>query len=156
MAGPNNLNPNQNRQQPKKKKNSGGAWGLIVLAVIWIINRIDFDDLGRVFSRLRRSFRTGNFNLNDRAFVTAAAVVVALVVLIVAVVAIAKRAKEKRFDGVRAKSGGTAAAHSHDRLQGYAGNESGFEHWKKQLDGFLEAGIIDRSEYRALIERRRR
>ena len=88
--------------------------------------------------------------------VTAAAVVVALVVLIVAVVAIAKRAKEKRFDGVRAKGGGTAAAHSHDRLQGYAGNESGFEHWKKQLDGFLEAGIIDRSEYRALIERRRR
>ena len=36
------------------------------------------------------------------------------------------------------------------------GAEDAQEHWKKQLDGFLEAGIIDRSEYRVLQERRRR
>ena len=144
-------NPNQNRN--KKKKSSGGAWGLIILAVIWAINRIDFKSLA---AYLRYAFRTGSLPGNGRAAVLALAAVVGLVVLIVIVSVAAKAARQKRFDGIKARGGGTAAAHSHDRLQGYTGNESGSEHWKKQLDGFLEAGIIDRSEYRVLLERRRR
>ena len=152
MAIPND--PNQRRQQPKKKKGSG-LWGLLVLGLIWLVNAVNTGDIRRFFSRLGWRLRTGNFRLDDGAIV-AITVAVVLVVLIVTLSRVKKVRAEKRFDGVRARSGGTAAAHSHDRLQGYAGNESSAEHWKKQLDGFLAAGIIDRSEYRVLMERRRR
>ncbi|MBQ3481300.1 MAG: hypothetical protein IJQ43_01855 [Oscillospiraceae bacterium] len=150
----NQLNSKQNQQQRKKKKGSG-LWGLAVLAVIWIINRIDFDDLQRNFSRLGRGIRTGNIRL-DGTVIGALAAAVLFIVLIVAISRVKKIRAAKRFDGIKARGGGTAAAHSHDQLQGYRGNESAAEHWKKQLDGFLEAGIIDRSEYRVLLERRRR
>ena len=142
-----------NPDNPKKKKKSG-AWGLAVIILIWLINTIDFDAVSRFFRRLRWTFRTGSFGPDDGAAVAAIVAVVVLVVVITAVAAAAKRAKARRFDGVRAQRGGTAEHHSHDRLQGYAGNESAAEHWKKQLDGFLAAGIIDRSEYRTLLERR--
>ncbi len=152
MAIPND--PNQNRQKPKKK-NGSGLWGLVILVLIWLFNRINAGDLSRFFMRLRWALRTGDFRM-DGAPVIAIAAIVLIIVLAVTLTRIKKVRAEKRFDGVRARSGGTAAAHSHDRLQGYAGNESSAEHWKKQLDGFLAAGIIDRSEYRVLMERRRR
>ncbi|MBR2582530.1 MAG: hypothetical protein IKD61_03985 [Oscillospiraceae bacterium] len=152
MAIPND--PNQNRQKPKKK-NGSGLWGLVILALIWLFNRINAGDLSRFFMRLRWALRTGDFRM-DGAPVIAIAAIVLIIVLAVTLTRIKKVRAEKRFDGVRARGGGTAAAHSHDRLQGYAGNESSTEHWKKQLDGFLAAGIIDRSEYRVLMERRRR
>ena len=152
MAIPND--PNQRRQQTKKKKGSG-LWGLLVLGLIWLFNSVNTGDIRRFFSRLGWRLRTGNFRLDDGAIV-AITVVVVLVVLIVTLSRVKKVRAEKRFDGIRARGGGTAAAHSHDQLQGYRGNESAGEHWKKQLDGFLAAGIIDRSEYRVLLERRRR
>ncbi len=152
MAIPND--PNQNRQKPKKK-NGSGLWGLVILVLIWLFNRINAGDLSRFFMRLRWALRTGDFRM-DGAPVIAIAAIVLIIVLAVTLTRIKKVRAEKRFDGVRARGGGTAAAHSHDRLQGYAGNESSTEHWKKQLDGFLAAGIIDRSEYRVLMERRRR
>ena len=151
-----------NQNQRKKKKGSG-LWGLFVLFVIYAINRLDAEKVSRFFSRLKWSFRTGR--INSRAAISAIAVVVALFLLIVIIGVVAKKAREKRFDGVRTRRGGAAGVspmssqsvqHSHDRLQGYHGEESGADHWKKQLDGFLEAGIIDRSEYKALLERRRR
>ena len=150
----NQLNSKQNQQQRKKKKGSG-LWGLAVLAVIWIINRVDFDDLQRSFSRLGRGIRTGNFRL-DGTVIGALAAAVLFIVLIITVSRLKKRRAAKRFDGIKARGGGSSAAHSHDRLQGFRGDENPAEHWKKQLDGFLEAGIIDRSEYRVLLERRRR
>ncbi len=56
------------------------------------------------------------------------------------------------------KAGGTKAQlHSHDRLQNDNSAElcedDGSTHWKKQLDGFLASGIIDRSEYNTLLKR---
>ena len=147
-------NPNRSNQQKKKKKGSG-LWGLILLAVIWAFNRLNSEDVARFFSRLRWMFRTGNFRLDD-SFIAVIAAIVLVIVLSVTIVRIKKVRAERRFDGIKAKSGGTAATHSHDQLQGYRGNESPAEHWKKQLDGFLAAGIIDRSEYRVLLERRRR
>ena len=90
-------------------------------------------------------------------FVIAAAVILAVVLLLVTLARAKKVREAKRFDGIRSFGGGTAKAHSHDQVTGYKlGAESGEEHWKKQLDGFLAAGIIDRSEYRVLLERRRR
>ena len=145
---------NTNNQNTKKKKGSGFL-GLVILAVIWIVNRVDAGDLRRFFSRLQWGLRTGNFSL-DRAAVSVIAVIILVIVLAATLARLKKVRTAKRFDGIKARGGGTSAAHSHDRLQGYAGNESAGEHWKKQLDGFLEAGIIDRSEYRVLLERRRR
>ncbi|MBR0208478.1 MAG: hypothetical protein IJQ43_06240 [Oscillospiraceae bacterium] len=146
-------NPNNRQQKPKKK--GSGLWGLLILGVIWLINRVDAGDISRFFSRLRWMIRTGSFRLDDAAIVMIA-VIVAVIVLAVTLSRVKKVRAAKRFDGIKARGGGTAAAHSHDQLQGYRGNESAAEHWKKQLDGFLAAGIIDRSEYRVLLERRRR
>ena len=147
----------------QKKKRKGGGWGLLVLLIIWAINRLDADKVRRFFSRMSWMIRTGR--VDNKALVSALAAVVVLVALVVIVAAVAKSAKDKRFDGIKRQRGASAAVspmsgqsvqHSHDRLSGYHGEESGMDHWKKQLDGFLEAGIIDRSEYRALLERRRR
>ena len=151
MANPNNKNQNQQR----KKQKGSGLWGLIILALIWAFNRLNAEDISRFFARLRWAFHTGNLDAAGPAVAVIGAIV--LVILLAITVSRVKKVRaRKRFDGIRARGGGTAAAHSHDRLQGYTGNESGFEHWKKQLDGFLEAGIIDRSEYRVLLERRRK
>ena len=45
--------------------------------------------------------------------------------------------------------------HSHDRLNKTAVGDdcSVDEHWKNQLEGFVKAGIIDRSEYQVLLRR---
>ena len=153
-----------NNQNQKKKKKGSGIWGLIFLAVVFAINRLDIDNIRRFFSRLRWELRTGRLDLNSRAAVSALAVVIGLVALIVIVSVVAKSAKNKRFDGVRTRRSSAAVSpmsgqnvqRSHDRLSGYRGDENAADHWKKQLDGFLEAGIIDRSEYKVLLERRRR
>lgn len=150
--------PNNSNQQKKKNKGSG-LWVVIFLAVIWAINNLDSENVRRFFSRLQWRIRTGNLRL-DGAEIGAITAVAAGIILIITLCLTLSRIKKvsaaKRFDGIKARRGGTAEAHSHDRLQGYRGDESGMEHWKKQLDGFLEAGIIDRAEYRTLLERRRR
>lgn len=47
--------------------------------------------------------------------------------------------------------------HSHDRLQSnntaQVCDEDEYTHWKKQLDDFLEAGVIEKSEYNTLLSR---
>ena len=153
-----------NKNYQKKKKKGSGFWGLFVLFVIWAINRLDGEKIRRFFSRLQWMARTGRIDFNSRAAVMAVAVVCAVLALVIFVSVLAKKAREKRFDGVRTRRSpgtvspmsGQSVQHSHDRLSGYHGEESGMDHWKKQLDGFLEAGIIDRAEYKTLLERRRR
>ena len=144
---------NKNKQQKPKKKGSG-LWAFVILALIAFFNTADFDELSY---RISRFFRTGRLSPDSAVFVIAAAVILAVVLLLVTLARAKKVREAKRFDGIRSFGGGTAKAHSHDQVTGYKlGAESGEEHWKKQLDGFLAAGIIDRSEYRVLLERRRR
>lgn len=144
---------NRNKQQKPKKKGSG-LWAFVILALIAFFNMADFDELSY---RISRFFRTGRLSPDSAVFVIAAAVILAIVLLLVTLARAKKVREAKRFDGIRSFGGGTAKAHSHDQVTGYKlGAESGEEHWKKQLDGFLAAGIIDRSEYRTLLERRRR
>lgn len=47
------------------------------------------------------------------------------------------------------------SSHTHDRLDFdcYNPTESEAEHYKKQLDSFLKAGLIEKSEYRELFKR---
>ena len=144
---------NRNKQQKPKKKGSG-LWAFVILALIAFFNTADFDELSY---RISRFFRTGRLSPDSAVFVIAAAVILAVVLLLVTLASAKKVREAKRFDGIRSFGGGTAKAHSHDQVTGYKlGAESGEEHWKKQLDGFLAAGIIDRSEYRTLLERRMR
>ena len=143
---------NTNKQQKPKKKGSG-LWAFVILALIAFFNMADFEELSY---RISRFFRTGRLSPDSAVFVIAAAVILAVVLLLVTLARAKKVREAKRFDGIRSFGGGTAKAHSHDQVTGYKlGAESGEEHWKKQLDGFLAAGIIDRSEYRTLLERRR-
>lgn len=144
---------NRNKQQKPKKKGSG-LWAFVILALIAFFNTADFEELSY---RISRFFRTGRLSPDSAVFVIAAAVILAVVLLLVTLARAKKVREAKRFDSIRSFGGGTAKAHSHDQVTGYKlGAESGEEHWKKQLDGFLAAGIIDRSEYRTLLERRRR
>ena len=144
---------NTNKQQKPKKKGSG-LWAILFFVVIWLINTVDFDDLAY---RLSRLFRGGSLSMDDMVIVVGIVAVLAFVLLIVTITRAKKVREAKRFDGIRSFGGGTAKAHSHDRVTGYSvGAENPQEHWKKQLDGFLAAGIIDRSEYRVLLERRLR
>ena len=155
---------NKNKQQKPRKKGSG-LWVAVFFIVVWLINTVDLD---RLASRLSRLFRGEGFSLDDMRIVIGIVAVLAVALLILTITRLSKVRAQKRFDGIlrapggrtagtgSAVRGGSAAAHSHDQLQGYRGDESSAEHWKKQLDGFLEAGIIDRSEYRVLLERRRR
>lgn len=56
-------------------------------------------------------------------------------------------------------SKGETVTHSHDRLSNnntiFVESIDGFEHYKRQLDGFLEAGIIDKNEYKVLFRKYR-
>ncbi|MBR0040714.1 MAG: hypothetical protein IJP64_04985 [Oscillospiraceae bacterium] len=153
---------NKNNRQTKKKR-KGGGWWLLFLVFLWAVNGIDGAGISHFFQRLQRKLRTGS--IDTKALIAAVSAVVVLVILVIVVSTVAKRVKDKRFDGIRTKRGnsvsvspmsGQRVQHSHDRLSGYHGEENGFDHWKKQLDGFLEAGIIDRAEYKVLLERRRR
>ena len=144
---------NKNKQQKPRKKGSG-LWVAVFFIVVWLINTVDLD---RLASRLSRLFRGEGFSLDDMQIVVGIVAVLAVVLVAVTLTRLAKVRAQKRFDGIRSFRGGTAQAHSHDRVTGYqVGTENEQEHWKKQLDGFLAAGIIDRSEYRVLLERRRR
>ena len=100
-------NPNNRQQKPKKK--GSGLWGLLILGVIWLINRVDAGDISRFFSRLRWMIRTGSFRLDDAAIVMIA-VIVAVIVLAVTLSRVKKVRAAKRFDGIKARGGGTAAA----------------------------------------------
>lgn len=143
-----------NQNNKKQKKKGSGLWAILFFVVIWAINHIDFDRLSYRFSRL---FRGGSLSMDDMVIVVGIVAVLAFVLLIVTITRAKKVRAAKRFDGIRSVGGGTAKAHSHDRVTGYSvGAENPQEHWKKQLDGFLAAGIIDRSEYRVLLERRLR
>jgi|GEM_PF-1686655 len=142
-----------NNKKKKSGKNSaaGIAWAVLLL-VIYALRRVDFQTLGR---RLQWALRTGGFPVNGGMLFALCLGVIVVIIGIAAVARVARGAAGRNgdADGISRRP---AAPHSHDRLSGYADGSCGeLEHWKKQLDGFLEAGIIDRAEYRVLLERRR-
>lgn len=145
----------RNKQKNSGKKKSGGAWALLGLALVWLFNSLDGGKLQHFFRRIRWMLQTGRLSVDEEIF----AVIFSLFVLIVVIgvlVSVAKKMKAAREKTGSARRGGTAEHHSHDRIQGYAaGGESGYMHWKKQLDGFLAAGLIDRKEYNELLARRK-
>ena len=134
-----------------KKKSRGSGVGALIFAIIMVVSAVSRND--EIKFNIRVFFHRLGQNLSlsqdgKKIFAAAAALIVGLIAL--AIVLRAASRKKERFEF-------RSARHSHDRLQGYAdGSCPPEEHWRRQLDGFLAAGIIDRSEYRVLMERRRR
>ncbi|MDO5444154.1 MAG: hypothetical protein Q4F31_00850 [Eubacteriales bacterium] len=68
-----------------------------------------------------------------------------------------KKLTEKKLREEAGNLGGKVhdSGHTHDRLDldCYNPSESEAEHYKKQLDSFLKAGLIEKSEYKELFRR---
>ena len=117
-----------------KKKGSGGVAALIwvlIVAVGFLVNSQSFHSFGFTVRRMMRTM--------PEILPLLAGLLVFLFILIFVIKAASSRKKE----------------HTHDRTDtvSFDGNETEFEHYKKQLDGFLHAGIIEKEEYRLLLRR---
>lgn len=140
------------KKQPVKKNASGLVW-VAVLFLIGILRQVDFS---RLSARIRWMLRTGRVAVDPETLVALVMAALALIVVIAVIVRLARRAAGKSGAAPASPQRSAGERHSHDRLSGYsAGRETADGHWKKQLDSFLEAGLIDKAEYRVLLERRR-
>lgn len=115
-----------------KKKNKGSSGIIVAVAVYFIVAMIN-----------------GAMESSAGAALIIFAIIIAIIVgVVVLVVKVAK-----------ASTGQSRIEHSHDRLTPNtlkAEDANSFEHYKRQLDSFLTAGIIDKSEYRTLYEKYRK
>lgn len=124
--------------QNKKKKKSSGTGGLVVGLIL-------------ILSALSEFFEDSE----------AASVIFAFLVIIVAVVVIVVKGKKKkggtagRASTIKERPVYSEKTHSHNRLNqtSVVRCTDGYEHWVNQLNGFLAAGIIDKSEYRVLLKK---
>lgn len=82
-------------------------------------------------------------------FVYPAALLLAVLLILIAVSRISRAAKSTEGSLTKKKD------HTHDRTDAVAfdRSETQNEHYIKQLNGFLKAGIIDKAEYNQLIRR---
>jgi hypothetical protein len=116
------------KQNNRKSSGSGVFLWLFILLIGFLANNEDILPLIRRY----------------RAVVFPALVTLVLILLIV-------------WFSSRVAAGRKAAGkeHTHDRIDtiSYDVNETEAEHYKKQLDGFLKAGIIEKEEYRLLLQR---
>lgn len=112
----------------KKKKKSGWIWIAIII----------------VFSILSE---VGEEYDSDFWFVIIGIAIVVFVIFAVSYALV--KATNKKNASVK---------HSHDRLSqntNLVESIDDFEHYRRQLDGFLEAGIIDKNEYKVLFKKYR-
>lgn len=115
-------------QNNKKSSGSGVFFWLFLFLIGLVVNSEDI-------LPLIGSYRT--------VFIPAL-ITLAVIVLIVWIISRVSAGKKK-----------TAGEHTHDRIDSvsYDVNETEAEHYRKQLDGFLKAGIIEKEEYRILLQR---
>lgn len=121
----------------KKKKKSGGFAALVILVIAVVNNLVEAID---------------NRELENAGI--AVLIGIALLTTVIVLIKILKGRATETSTGYRSQP-----EHSHDRLhpaKSSAVCDDDMTHWKKQLDGFLAAGIIERSEYKTLLERYRR
>lgn len=121
----------------KKKKKAKPGLGVLALIAIAVIGNIA-DALDRLPG-------------SDTVLGVAAVIVVIVVFVIVFSVIRKRRETGTRPPLFRPK----VEEDCHNRLhpEHAAECDDALTHWKKQLDGFLAAGIIDKNEYRVLMER---
>ena len=140
-----------NKKDSKKKSNNGAGIISVIVFIVIVVRVFGIDELRRVFFMLRQGLADDG-NLAGIIAVGAVSIVILFAALKAAVRAMTREKKTFTAETTRKTS---APLHSHDRLSGYTDGSCGDEeHWRKQLDGFLAAGIIDRSEYKILLEKR--
>ena len=141
-----------NNKDNKKKSNPGAGIAVVVFLIAFLSRMSSTEGLGRaIYEWGDRFFGSGS------VIGILVAVVVSAVFIIAAIKAAVRSAKRENNTFAAETTRKTSAPlHSHDRLSGYTDGSCGDEeHWRKQLDGFLAAGIIDRSEYKVLLEKRK-
>ncbi len=86
-------------------------------------------------------------------------IAIPIVLLILAKKKKAEQPGSSPYRGYSASKKQTSGNHSHDRLSQNnlaAEHRDGIEHYKRQLDDFLAAGIIDRDEYKLMLNKYRK
>jgi len=117
-------------KETKKKKNSSFS------ALVWVIVILLFSGIGE----------------NPRLLL----IVVGGSIVLGLIYAAINAARKKNASGESYSSGKKNTTHSHDRLtvtHAELSSCEGIDHYKKQLDGFVASGIIDRKEYHVLLEK---
>lgn len=136
----------------KGKKTKQPVFPLLLGILLIGIASQNWQQTMRMFSILFDSTPTylrRYFAARPMDFVYPAALILGVVVLFFSI--------RRMMNGVVEKQGSLTGKkdHTHDRTDAVAfdRNESQADHYIKQLDGFLKAGIIDRAEYSQLIRR---
>ena len=123
-------------QQKKEKKSGSGStifWIIVIAAVV--------------------ASTIGDLRYTDEEAMWIGIITIAAVIFCWFVLSAAKKQHGGKKNDPR--PGRTKTEHTHDRIdtEHYSATESPYQHYKTQLDGFLKAGIIEKSEYRVLLER---
>ena len=162
-----------NEKKKKNKNKKGGAWGLLIFVLIWLINAVDWDDLGYYVWRFRRALSGGDGG--EALGIGFGLLGLILVIVILAKAAGKARARREetpvRTQSAREKQQPSIRLHStHPAVSRQSFSEpdpyclvceqTGEDHFARdraqriaQLDTWLKNGIIDRAEYRALKDR---
>ncbi|MBQ8075668.1 MAG: hypothetical protein IJ237_06755 [Oscillospiraceae bacterium] len=135
-----------------RTKNKAPVFSLIfgiILASFVAENWTETEHMLHVLFGSTPSYLQRYFVNRPRDFIYPAALILAVLFLFSAIMRIMRGSKEKQGSLTQKKD------HTHDRTDtvAYDRHESQTDHYIKQLDGFLKAGIIDRSEYNQLIRR---
>ncbi|MBR4550487.1 MAG: hypothetical protein IKO83_11315 [Oscillospiraceae bacterium] len=153
-------------KESKKKKNSFGWWWLVFVVVALISQASENVDLRRAWLRFRVSLLRSGFDLQK--FLPILVGIVGLVI-IGAILSAAARRRAEAGDRRPASARTSAAAQRRDpRTKSFTKPEaycvscdfSGEDHFRhdreqriRQLDEWLKNGLIDRAEYKVLLDR---
>ena len=130
-----------------KKKNPSTVrfWTLITILMAYLTfeNRLQIASIFRYFISMGPEETLRVLQIRPERFIVLLYPLCLLIIFIISLVRITHRTKAVK------------EVHTHDRTDtiSYHVNETEAEHYKKQLDGFLKAGIIEKEEYNLLMKR---
>lgn len=142
----------------KKKKQSGGKGFFLFIFLIIVINAISTLDFSSL-EQFNPSAFSQSLLSNENLIIVGLFAIAAILIICVLISTVKKsKAENETYDRVHpikpsAGIGSGKNEHSHDRITGHFEPETGLEHWKIQLDGFLKAGLIDKAEYMVLLNK---
>ena len=129
----------------KKKTSTGGFWTLLIILLAYLTyqNGSRIISIFHYFATMGPEETLRVLQIRPERFAVLLYPLCLLLLLIVSVIRSARRGKAVK------------EVHTHDRTDtvSYKVNETEAEHYKKQLDGFLKAGIIEKEEYNLLLNR---
>ena len=135
--------------QVKKGGNSKSALHSLVIILLVYLTYMSRDRIGMIFRYISANGLEEAFQLFQMRPERFAALLYPLLLILCGILVLIRSAWRREARQA------SAAVHTHDRTDriSYNVNETEFEHYKKQLDGFLKAGIIEKEEYHTLLNR---